>query len=106
VLHDSSGALPHPTCSSPRGGWTFLGTILLDPDYLRASDPNGNAADRIKSQYVADAELDRARMGDLKDLFRGFASVSVGGGIPIAQKIFVNSLDMLKLGHAEPVGIR
>lgn len=73
---------------------TFLGTILLDPDYVRARDPNGNAADRINSQHVADAELDRARMGDLKDLFREIASVSVGGGIPIAQKIFVNGVDM------------
>lgn len=75
----------------------FLGTILLDPDYVRARDPDGNAADRINSQYVADAELDRARMGDLKDLFSGIASVSVGGGIPIAQKIFVNGVDMLNL---------
>jgi hemoglobin/transferrin/lactoferrin receptor protein len=36
---------------------------------------------------VADAELDRAHMGDLKDLFIGIASVSVGGGIPVAKKI-------------------
>ncbi|WP_112310581.1 TonB-dependent receptor [Pseudogemmobacter bohemicus] len=75
----------------------FLGTILLDPAHSRASDPDGNAADRANSQYVAEAELDRARMGDLKDLFAGIASVSVGGAIPVAQKIFVNGVDMLNL---------
>lgn len=76
---------------------TFLGRILLNPAFARAEDPDGNAADRANSQYVAEAELDRARMGDLKDLFAGIASVSVGGGIPVAQKIFVNGVDMLNL---------
>ena len=79
------------------GAGIHLGTILLDPAHSRASDPDGNAADRANSQYVAEAELDRARMGDLKDLFAGIASVSVGGGIPVAQKIFVNGVDMLNL---------
>jgi len=78
-------------------GGTILGTIFLDPAHTRASDPDGNAADRASSQYVAEAELDRARMGDLKDLFAGIASVSVGGAIPVAQKIFVNGVDMLNL---------
>lgn len=76
---------------------TFLGRILLNPAFARAEDPDGNAADRANSQYVAEAELDRARMGDLKDLFAGIASVSVGGAIPVAQKIFVNGVDMLNL---------
>ncbi|NHF74063.1 TonB-dependent receptor plug domain-containing protein [Paracoccus xiamenensis] len=71
--------------------------ILLDPIVIRARDDDGNAADRGTSEYVADAELDRARMGDLKDLFSGIASVSVGGAIPVAQKIFVNGVDMLNL---------
>lgn len=72
-------------------------TIVLDPLVMRARDDDGNAADRGTSEYVADAELDRARMGDLKDLFAGIASVSVGGAIPVAQKIFVNGVDMLNL---------
>ncbi|NPD14758.1 TonB-dependent receptor [Xinfangfangia sp. D13-10-4-6] len=76
---------------------TALGTIYLDPAHSRAQDPDGNAADRASSQYVAEAELDRARMGDLKDLFAGIASVSVGGAIPVAQKIYVNGVDMLNL---------
>ncbi|GAA0307307.1 TonB-dependent receptor domain-containing protein [Rhodovulum strictum] len=78
-------------------GTTHLGLLLLDPAHVRARDPDGNAADRGNSHYVADAELERARMGDLRDLFAGIASVSVGGAIPVAQKIFVNGVDMLNL---------
>ena len=48
------------------------------------------------SQYVAEAELDRARMGDLKDLFAGIASVSVGGGIGGAEDL------RQRHRHAEP----
>lgn len=79
-------------------GDLHLGQLVLDPAFMRAQDPDGNAADRSNSHYVADAELDRARMGNLRDLFSGIASVSVGGGIPVAQKIFVNGIDMLNLG--------
>lgn len=73
----------------------FSGSLVLDPIVMRARDIDGNAADRGTSEYVADAELERARMGDLRDLFSGIASVSVGGAIPLAQKIFVNGVDML-----------
>ncbi len=73
------------------------GTISLDPIVVRKADPKGDAADRASSVYVADAELERARSGDLKDVFAGIASVSVGGAIPLAQKIFVNGIDMLNL---------
>ena len=79
-------------------GELHLGQLVLDPAFMRAQDPDGNAADRGNSHYVADAELDRARMGNLRHLFSGIASVSVGGGIPVAQKIFVNGVDMLNLG--------
>ncbi|MCA2006699.1 TonB-dependent receptor plug domain-containing protein [Tritonibacter mobilis] len=69
----------------------------LDPIIVRQQDPFGEAADRATAVYVADAEIDRARMGDVKDLFAGIASAAVGGGIPVAQKIFVNGVDMLNL---------
>ena len=85
------------TATAQDGETTFLGRLLLDPAFVRARDPDGNAADRGNSHYVADAELERARMGDLKDLFAGIARVSVGGAIPVAQKIFVNGIDMLNL---------
>ncbi|MZQ87701.1 TonB-dependent receptor [Frigidibacter albus] len=69
----------------------------LDPIVVEARDEQAFAADRATAVYVSDAELERARIGDLKDLFAGVASVSVGGGIPIAQKIYVNGVDMLNL---------
>lgn len=70
----------------------------LDPIYLEAVDPYFGAADRATTMYVSGLELERARTGDLKDVFSGIASVSVGGGIPLTQKIFVNGVDMLNLG--------
>ncbi|MBR3371921.1 MAG: TonB-dependent receptor [Rhodobacteraceae bacterium] len=86
------------TAPAQQSGGLHLGQLVLDPAFMRAQDPDGNAADRTNSHYVADAELDRARMGNLRTLFSGIASVSVGGGIPVAQKIFVNGVDMLNLG--------
>jgi hemoglobin/transferrin/lactoferrin receptor protein len=71
--------------------------VSLDPIEVRRVDPLGDAADHASSVYVSEAELERAAMGDLKDLFAGLSSVSVGGGIPVAQKIFVNGVDMLNL---------
>lgn len=87
-----------PAAYAQQSGELHLGQLVLDPAFMRAQDTDGNAADRGNSHYVADAELDRARMGNLRDLFSGIASVSVGGGIPVAQKIFVNGVDMLNLG--------
>ncbi|MCG7494226.1 TonB-dependent receptor domain-containing protein [Thalassobius sp. Cn5-15] len=74
-----------------------LTVYSLDPIDMRALDPLGEAADRATSAYVSAAEIERAAMGDLKDLFAGIASVSVGGAIPVAQKLFVNGVDMLNL---------
>ncbi|WP_422050533.1 TonB-dependent receptor plug domain-containing protein [Shimia sp.] len=74
-----------------------LDAYTLDPIEVRKQDPLGEAADRATSAYVSESELERASMGDLRDLFAGIASVSVGGAIPVAQKIFVNGVDMLNL---------
>lgn len=75
-----------------------LGVITLDPRAAEARDAQAGAADRATSMYASDFELERARNGDLKDVFSGIASVAVGGGIPLTQKIFVNGVDMLNLG--------
>ncbi|WP_062763338.1 TonB-dependent siderophore receptor [Falsirhodobacter sp. alg1] len=71
--------------------------IPLDPIIVEQRDVQSGAADRATAVYVSDAELERARVGDLKDVFAGIASVSVGGALPVAQKIFVNGIDMLNL---------
>ncbi|MFY0662503.1 MAG: TonB-dependent receptor [Shimia sp.] len=102
-------------CSSTRAGLmgTCLAAVLpataamaqdledayytLDTITIEAQDEQEGAADRATAVYVSGAELERARSGDVKDLFAGLANVSVGGAIPMAQKIFVNGVDMLNL---------
>lgn len=56
----------------------------LDSIEVRMNDTAGLAADRATAAYVSEADLERSRMGELKDLFAGIASVSVGGAIPVA----------------------
>ncbi|UYV39571.1 TonB-dependent receptor [Rhodobacteraceae bacterium D3-12] len=70
----------------------------LDPIVVEQRDRLFEAADRATTMYVSDFELERARTGDLKDVFAGIASVSVGGALPLTQKIFMNGVDMLNLG--------
>ncbi|SNR85775.1 TonB-dependent receptor plug domain-containing protein [Puniceibacterium sediminis] len=70
----------------------------LDPIVVEARDAFVGAADRATTMYVSDFELERARTGDLKDVFAGIASVSVGGALPLTQKIYMNGVDMLNLG--------
>jgi len=73
-------------------------TYQLDPIVVESRDRFFGAADRATSMYVSELELERARTGDLKDLFAGIASVSVGGALPLTQKIYMNGVDMLNLG--------
>ncbi|MGH0004131.1 TonB-dependent receptor domain-containing protein [Pseudovibrio ascidiaceicola] len=71
----------------------------LDPVvvYSFNNDRFAVAADRNTSIYVSTQAIEAAEMGDLRDVFTENASVTVGGGIPIAQKIFVNGVDALNL---------
>ncbi|NVO56736.1 TonB-dependent receptor [Rhodobacteraceae bacterium B1Z28] len=69
----------------------------LDPIIVRDRDPLGQDADRASSIYLSDAELENARLGNAKDLFDGIANVSVGGAIPLTQKIYVNGIDLINL---------
>ena len=71
--------------------------LSLDPIVVRKRDPLGEDADRASSVYLSDAEVDRARLGNAKDLFEGIANVSVGGAIPLTQKVFVNGIDLINL---------
>ncbi len=69
----------------------------LDTITIEQKDVRQGEADRGASVYVAEAEMERARSGDMKDVFAGIANVAVGGAVPVAQKIFVNGVDMLNL---------
>ncbi|MGR3455950.1 TonB-dependent receptor plug domain-containing protein [Pseudooceanicola sp.] len=85
------------TAAAPRAQ-EGQGAYSLDPIEVEKRDDLFGAADRATSMYVSDYELERARTGDLKDVFAGISSVSVGGALPLTQKIFLNGVDMLNLG--------
>ncbi|SNZ20359.1 TonB-dependent receptor domain-containing protein [Cohaesibacter gelatinilyticus] len=76
-------------------GSEALETIVVVGNYN--GDRFAEAADRNTSIYISETAVQAAETGDLKDLFAEEASVTVGGGIPIAQKIYVNGVDMLNL---------
>ncbi|WP_010141935.1 TonB-dependent receptor plug domain-containing protein [Oceanicola sp. S124] len=79
-------------------GQEATAVFTLDPITVEQRDELGSEADRATSMYVSERELEQARTGDLKDVFSGIASVSVGGALPLTQKIYVNGVDMLNLG--------
>ncbi|TJZ89874.1 TonB-dependent receptor [Paracoccus gahaiensis] len=68
----------------------FAQAILLDPIPLTAEDPSGPIA-------VSGAQIEDARTGTLKDVFRAEPSVTVGGAIAIAERVFVNGIDEQQL---------
>lgn len=91
AAQEATEPLPGEPAAAPVEDFT------LDPVVLRAADEFGFAADRGAAAYVSPADIERVRTGTLRDLFAGTSAVSVGGGIPMAQKIFVNGIDMLNL---------
>lgn len=70
-----------------------LGEITIQS----VDDVNVGAADRGASKYITNETLEDTVSGDLKDVFAGEASVNVGGGVSIGQKVFVNGVDQLNL---------
>ena len=102
-----------PTIHHPRPGAaaalrpafiaSAIGLALLAPSAVFAQTPdrddNAAALDQITVVGVlTDTELDREQIertqaNDLADLFRGVPSVTVGGGVGIAQKIYVRGLE-------------
>lgn len=74
-------------------------TVELEPIVVENynKDRFAKAADRNTAIYISEDAINAAQDGDMKDLFSEEASVTVGGGIPIAQKIYVNGVDQLML---------
>lgn len=86
-------------CSSVNLAMAEDDEVELEPIVLNNynNDQFAEAADRNSSTYVSEIAIKLAEHGNLKNVFAEEASVSVGGGISIAQKMFVNGLDMLNL---------
>lgn len=72
---------------------SLLETVTVTPDAPDRSDVHAGAADRAQSIYIPLEELQRTDPQSLRDVFSGTASISVGGGIAVAQKVFVNGID-------------
>lgn len=70
-----------------------LETITVVPDQPDRFDKHQGAADRAASIYISPEDIERTDPQTLRDLFAGEPSISVGGGIPIAQKVFVNGIE-------------
>ncbi|MBS8258612.1 TonB-dependent receptor [Roseibium polysiphoniae] len=79
--------------ASTASGEVTLDTIRVSPDAADRFDKHQGSADRAQSIYIAIEEIQRTDPQTLRDLFAGNASISVGGGIPTAQKVFVNGID-------------
>lgn len=62
-----------------------------------AYDENAGAADRAGSITITPAELERRNPATVKQVFAGEAGVSVGGAIPLSQKVYVNGVEETQL---------
>ncbi len=68
----------------------------LDPLLITARRPRGagsSGADGAGSIEINRGDIERRNPATVKDVFAGESSVSVGGAIPIAQKIYVNGVE-------------
>ncbi len=81
------------------GTWASEQITSLDPIvvYSFNNDQFAEDADRNMSIYVSRDSIEAAETGNLRDVFADHASVTVGGAMPIAQKVFVNGVDALNL---------
>lgn len=72
---------------------TELEKVVVNSEKGNQSDKHADEADRALSVYVSRDEIERTQPQTLRELYAGDASVSVGGGLPIAQKVYVNGVD-------------
>lgn len=88
------------TIENPETGETESGAIKLSPILVedrRGLDDHAGAADRARSITITQQDLERRNPTTVKDVFAGESSVSVGGGIPLSQKVYVNGIEETNL---------
>lgn len=92
----SNGAIT--IASSAHGdadGATSLSPILVEAN--THTDDHIGAADRAHSIYVTPEDFERRNPQDVKDVFKGQSAVSVGGSVPLNQKLYVNAIEETNL---------
>ncbi|MEN2990201.1 TonB-dependent receptor [Tistrella sp. BH-R2-4] len=73
---------------------------VLDPMLVQGAvsrDIRAGAADRASSITIGPETLERRNPTTLKDVFAGEATVSVGGGQPLSQKVYVQGVEETNL---------
>jgi len=74
-----------------------LSTITVHATTAGQNDDHAGSADRAQSLYISRDDLLLTNPQNLKDVFAGEASVTVGGAMGTTQKVYVNSIDELNL---------
>ncbi|WP_417783971.1 TonB-dependent receptor [Terasakiella pusilla] len=75
---------------------TDAGTVTLTPITVAeasSTDRHADGADRATSKYISAATLARRNPTSVKKVYAGEAAISVGGGIPSSQKVFVRGVE-------------
>jgi len=72
-----------------------LAPVMVEANAI--DDDHAGAADRASSIYVTQKDLERRNPQDIKQVFAGQSEVSVGGSLPMNQKVFVNGVEETNL---------
>ncbi|WP_417836942.1 TonB-dependent receptor domain-containing protein [Thalassospira tepidiphila] len=72
-----------------------LAPVIVEANAI--SDDHAGAADRASSIYVTKKDLERRNPQDVKQVFGGESGVSVGGSVPLSQKVYVNGVEETNL---------
>ncbi|MBX2829925.1 MAG: TonB-dependent receptor [Rhodospirillales bacterium] len=83
------------SAQSSSGSDVMLSPILVEA--ASVADDRPGAADRANSIRVTREDLDRRNPQDVKQLFAGESGVSVGGSVPLNQKLYVNAIEETNL---------
>ncbi|MCC4239282.1 TonB-dependent receptor [Thalassospira povalilytica] len=83
------------TAQGDADGATSLSPILVEAN--THTDDHIGAADRAQSIYVTPEDFERRNPQDVKDVFAGQSAVSVGGSVPLNQKLYVNAIEETNL---------
>jgi len=91
----SNGAVTIVSSAKSDSGDAALTPILVEANTY--ADDHLGAADRSNSIYVTSEDMERRNPQDIKKVFSGESGVSVGGSIPLNQKVYVNGIEETNL---------
>ncbi|MBX3454675.1 TonB-dependent receptor [Ferrovibrio sp.] len=90
----ADGAITLQAGGATTSSVTMLSHITVEG---RMTDDRFGAADRASSLTVTQTDLERRAPTNIREVFAGEAGVSVGGGIPLSQKVYVHGVEETNL---------